>query len=979
MDSEHGFALLKEQDIAELKTRARLFIHLRTGAQLLSLSNDDENKVFGIAFRTPPTDSTGVAHILEHSVLCGSRKYPTKEPFVELLKGSLKTFLNAFTYPDKTCYPVASQNLQDFHNLIDVYLDAVFYPRLNPHVLEQEGWHLDLESLEDPIQYKGVVFNEMKGAYSSPDGVLAEKTQQSLFPETTYGLDSGGDPRVIPSLTFEQFKEFHQKYYHPSNARIFFYGDDPPEQRLRVLNEYLKDFDRAEVDSAVRLQPFFDSPRRIVHPFASGADGQDEQGTGAKGMITVNWLLPETTDVPGKFSLQLLEFILLGMPGSPLRKALIDSRFGDDLAGVGLETDLRQMYFSAGLKGIDTENADRIERLIFETLSKIAREGIDRQFVEAAVNTFEFRMRENNTGSFPRGLALMLRALTSWLHGGDPLSTIAFEKPLSAVKAEIDSNRVLFEQLIERFLLNNPHRTTVILEPDSRLAGREREEEKRKLEGIRNAMTAEELQAVVESTRRLKEIQEAPDPPELLARIPSLSLSDLDRKNKTVPILERQLHGTSMLLHDLFTNGIVYLDLGFNLRSLPERFLPYVPLLGRSLVEIGTQKEDYVVISRRISRKTGGIHPDTFTSSIAESGDSAAWLFIRGKAMLSQTHEMLQILNDLLLTVKLDNQERFRQMVLEEKARQEQRLVPNGHQVIGMRLRSHFSEADWAMEQMAGISHLFFLRELAAQVEDNWQGVLATLEEMRRILVNRRNMMVNMTVDEPNWLRVESLLGPFLESLPPGESPTAAPPRWTLRLPPANEGLTMPAQVNFVCKGANLYQLGYRFHGSSRVITGYLRNSWLWESIRVRGGAYGAFCQFDRMSGVLAFVSYRDPNILKTLDNFDRSAVFLRQADLTEDEIRKAIIGAIGNMDTHRLPDARGYLSMLRHLTRDTDEDRQKMREEVLGTTAAHFRNFADVLESVKSEGLVKALGYPDALNETTNDRPGWLEITGVL
>jgi hypothetical protein len=347
--------------------------------------------------------------------------------------------------------------------------------------------------------------------------------------------------------------------------------------------------------------------------------------------------------------------------------------------------------------------------------------------------------------------------------------------------------------------------------------------------------------------------------------------------------------------------------------------------------------------------------------------------------MLSQTHELLQILNDLLLTVKLDNQERFRQMVLEEKARQEQRLVPNGHQMISMRLRSHFSEADWAMEQMAGISHLFFLRELAAKVEENWQEVLATLEEMRRILVHRRNMVINLTLDEPNWPRVETLLSPFLESLPNGGSPGAEPPRWNLQLPPANEGLTMPAQINFVCKGANLYQLGYQFHGSSRVITGYLRNSWLWESIRVRGGAYGAFCQFDRMSGVLAFVSYRDPNLLKTLENFDRSADFLRQTDLTEDEIRKAIIGAIGHLDAYRLPDAKGYLSMLRHLTHDTDEERQKMREEVLGTTSAHFRAFADVLESVKGEGLVKALAYPSALNESMKDRPGWLEITGVL
>ncbi len=979
MDSHQGFALLRDETIVELKTQARLYVHLKTGAELLSLSNDDENKVFGIAFRTPPTNSTGIAHILEHSVLCGSRKYPIKEPFVELLKGSLKTFLNAFTYPDKTCYPVASQNLQDFYNLIDVYLDAVFYPRLTPHILQQEGWHLDLENIDDPIHYKGVVFNEMKGAYSSPDAVLAEKSQQSVFPEVTYGLDSGGDPRVIPTLTFEQFKEFHEKYYHPSNARIFFYGDDPPEERLKLVDEYLKDFDRREVDSAIQLQAFFDAPKRITHPFASGAEDQGEQGGGGKGMITVNWLLPETTDVDQKLSLQLLEFILLGMPGSPLRKALIESRFGDDLAGVGLETDLRQMYFSTGLKGIDPGNSERVERLILETLSKIAREGIDPELTEAAMNTLEFRLRENNTGSFPRGLALMLRALTSWLHGGDPLAMIAFETPLSAIRSRISSEPAFFEHLIDRFFLKNPHRTTVILTPDPGLAAKEREEERRRLEEIRGAMTQEELNATVENTRRLKELQEMPDPPEALATIPSLRLSDLDRVNKTIPLLEKQLHETPLLLHDLFTNGIVYLDLGFNLRWLPQRYIPYVPLLGRSLVEIGTEDEDYVAISRRISRKTGGIHPDFFTSSIAGSTDSAAWLFIRGKGMLSQARELLDIFHDLLLTVKLDNRERFRQMVLEEKARQEQRLVPSGHQMINMRLRSHFSEADWAMEQMAGISHLFFLRELAVQVDENWEDVLATLREMRRLLVDRDNMIVNLTLDEPNWAKVECLLSPFLESLPRELTPGNKVHRWQPVLPPANEGLTMPAQINFVGKGTNLYRLGYRFHGSSRVITGYLRNSWLWESIRVRGGAYGAFCHFDRLSGVLAFVSYRDPNLLKTLENFDRSADFLRQANLAEDEIRKAIIGAIGNLDTYRLPDAKGYLSMLRHLTHDTDEDRQRMREEILDTTHAHFRAFADLLEGVKTEGLVKALGFSDTLNDSMTDRPGWLEVTNVL
>jgi hypothetical protein len=431
----HGFELIRQQEIPELKTKASLFRHLKTGAELLSLENDDENKVFGITFRTPPADSTGVAHIMEHSVLCGSRKYPVKEPFVELIKGSLHTFVNAFTYPDKTCYPVASTNLQDFYNLIDVYLDAVFYPRLTPYTLQQEGWHYEIEKLDDPLAFKGVVFNEMKGAYSSPDRVLGEHSQHSIFPDNTYSVESGGHPKHIPDLTFEQFMAFHQTYYHPSNSYIFFYGDDKPEERLRMVDEYLQHFERAKIASEISLQPRFDQPRRFAHRYAAGA----EADLGKKGMVTVNWLLTETTDREINLAIKTLAHILVGTPASPLHKALIDSGLGEDVTG-GLESELRQMYFSTGLKGIAVADADKVESLIFDTLRKLADGGIDPQTIEASLNTIEFSLRENNTGSFPRGLALMLRALTNWLYGSDPLTPLAFETPLAAIKAHVYSS-----------------------------------------------------------------------------------------------------------------------------------------------------------------------------------------------------------------------------------------------------------------------------------------------------------------------------------------------------------------------------------------------------------------------------------------------------------------------------------------------------------------------------------------------------------
>jgi Zn-dependent M16 (insulinase) family peptidase len=971
-----GFERLRVQDIEELRTQAQLFRHVKTGAQLLSLINDDDNKVFGITFRTPPKDSTGVAHILEHSVLCGSRKYPVKEPFVELLKGSLKTFLNAFTYPDKTCYPVASQNAQDLYNLIDVYLDAVFYPRISPFIFQQEGWHLELEEPDGVLIYKGVVFNEMKGAYSSPDNVLSEYSQQSLFPDSTYGLDSGGNPKHIIDLTFEQFKAFHQQYYHPSNARLYFYGNDDPERRLQLANAYLKEFDPLAVDSTIVLQPPFDSPRRIIRTYASaGTDGGERQSA-RRGMLTVNWLLAETTDPELNFALQVLKYILLGMPGSPLRKALIDSGLGDDLAGVGLESELRQIYFSTGLKGINVEDADRIEELILKTLGNLVTEGIDPLTTEAAMNTIEFRLRENNTGSFPRGLNLMLRALTTWLYDSDPLALLAFEAPLEALKSRLASNSQFFESLITRFFLQNSHRATLILKPDPDLARKEEAAEREGLETVRESLPSAELEEVIANTRELKRLQELPDPPEALATIPTLKITDLDPTNKLIPqaLLEKEKLQT--LYHDIFTNGIVYLDVGLNLHSLKREHLPYVPLFGRALVEIGTEKEDFVALTQRISRKTGGIRPEIFTSASRTDERGMSWLFLRGKSMLPHVEEFVKILYDVLLTVRMDNRERFRQMVLEEKARQEQKLVPSGHQMINLRLRSHFSEADWAAEQMGGVSFLFFLRDLARQVEEDWPGVLCTLEEIRQALVSRENMLLNATVDEAGWAQSESKVAAFLGRLP---SAPVHRQTWSPEYPPLFEGMIIPAQVNYVGKGINLYELGYQFHGSAQVISGYLRTSWLWERIRVQGGAYGAFCMFDRISGTLAFISYRDPNLLKTLDNFDRSVNFLQQMELSDNELTKAIIGAIGSIDAYLLPDAKGFVSLLRHLTGDTEEDRQRMREEILTTSTADFKAFAEVLDQFRSKGIVKVLGPQSAIDEASVKHPGWLSTLKVL
>jgi Zn-dependent M16 (insulinase) family peptidase len=546
----HGFELVKAQIIPEINTHARLYRHIKTGAQLVSMENDDENKVFGVGFYTPMEDSTGVAHILEHSVLCGSRKYPLKEPFVELIKGSLNTFVNAFTFVDKTVYPVASQNVKDFYNLIDVYMDAVFYPRITREIFQQEGWHYELDAPDDPMIFKGVVFNEMKGGYSSADRMLGVYSRMSLFPGgTRYGIDSGGDPENIPDLTYDYFKNFHSRYYHPSNGLIWFYGDDDPEERLHYLNQWLNEFDAAPPPANGSHPTRFSEPQRKAIPFDSGEDNK-------KGYATVNWLLTQTSEIENNLGLHILSYILTGSPASPLRKALIDSGLGEGLAGDGIDDQMQEMAYSTGLKGIDPDNAGKVEQLILETLATLARDGIEPDMVEAALNTVEFRMRENNTGSYPRGIAMMIDAMSTWLYGGDPLAVLAFEAPLNAIKARVASGERYFESLIEQFLINNPHRTTVTLYPDPALRSRREAAEKARLDQARSAMSQDEIMRVIEETKALRKAQETPDSPEALATLPTLTLADLDKKNKTIPIDVSEHKGTKIVYHDLFTNGI---------------------------------------------------------------------------------------------------------------------------------------------------------------------------------------------------------------------------------------------------------------------------------------------------------------------------------------------------------------------------------------------------------------------------------------
>ncbi|MBQ9453354.1 MAG: insulinase family protein [Desulfovibrio sp.] len=964
---KHGFSLVTERHLHEVGGTARLWQHDVTGAQLLSICNTDENKCFGVSFRTPPTDSTGVAHILEHSVLCGSTKYPVKEPFVELLKGSLQTFLNAFTFPDKTCYPVASCNLQDFYNLIDVYTDAVFHPRISEDIFKQEGWHVEAETTDGPWSYKGVVYNEMKGVYSSPDSVLAEQSQQALFPDTLYSLDSGGNPECIPDLTYTAFHEFHSRYYHPSNARFFFWGDDAEEERLRRITETLKGYSAKPVDSAIPLQRRLDMPRQIEIPYAAAKDEK-------RAMFTVNWLLGERGDVYQALLMEMLEHILEGLPGSPLHKALIESGLGEDTTGCGLETDLRQMYYSTGLKGVAPENVQKAALCIFDTLEQLAEEGIPSEAVEAALNSVEFAYRENNSGRFPRGLAAMVQALSTWLYDGDPLAPLAWEAPLNEIKTRVAAGELLFEQAIRKWFLNNNHRATVILLPDTALGAARDAAEQNRVNTIQNNCDAIARTAMVEDTIRLQAIQTEPDSPEALATIPQLGLNDLPRENTPIPCSVTETVPVT-LTHELPTRGIAYTTLLLPLDNVPDNLVPLLPLFARSLTETGTAKRDFTALGAKLAAKTGGLSADTLLGTIYGSRAPLTWLSITGKAVYDKLSDLMALTHEILLAPMTDASiltERLSQMLLEDKARLEHGLQAAGHATVSTRLRAHFNGADALIERTTGLSYLASVRNLLMRLEQDASSVLTDLKTLRDYIVASPGAVFDCVAEAEGLAIATNQAKYLLADLPSARQGSITGLGTSPFTLPAGEAFIAPTQINFVGKAANLYDLGYSYHGSASVILRYLRMGYLWEQVRVRGGAYGAFCALDRLGGTLTCASYRDPNVDKTLDSYDRMATFLHTFHPDTAQLTQAIVGAVGDLDAYLLPDAKGARSLSRWLTHDTDDNRARMREEILGTTRAHFQEFADVLATASKNGVVCVLGGPKA--ETAAAAHGWTQ-----
>jgi len=940
MSQHKNFETLRREKIDELQAEVTLYRHRKTGAEVLSVANDDTNKVFGIALRTPARDNTGVAHILEHTVLCGSKKYPVKDPFQELMKGSVYTFLNAMTYSDKTVYPVASENLQDFYNLMDIYIDAVFFPRLERDMFDQEGWHYELLGLDAPLSFKGVVFNEMKGVYSSPDANVSRELSRALTPDGNEGQDSGGHPADIPSLTHQGLVDFHSDFYHPSNSRIFFYGDDDPAVRLERLDAALTSFDQKTVDSSILPQALFDAPRQVARSYMPNQD----EGSGSFAISA--WLICDTDDPFRNASLKLLGYLLLGRSASPLRQALIESLLGDDTAGYGLDSSGVQIDFSTGLRGVKADDVPVVHALIRDTLSDLAETGFSADLIEAAFNTTEFALRENNTGSSPRGLVLMIRALGHWLYERDPFTNLEVRPLLDRLRSEVDSDPQFFQKLIRTHLLDNPHLVELRVDPDPTIGPAELAAEEERLQTVQAAFRNGDAEELVRRSHELHALQLTPDTPEALASIPRLQLADLPREIRTIP--ETQVAGpndATILQYPLFTNGVWYLDLAFDLSAVPPRLFPLLPLLGRTLTEMDTSKRGYVQLSEQIGMKTGGISHTIHTGTHRSDGSTVARLIVRSKCLVERADDLLGLLHEILREPAI-KRERFRQMVLEEKSAEETSLVPSGHRVVKTRLKAGYSVAEAMGEAMDGPGYVRFLRELAERIDADWNSIENDLAELRRLAFHPQRLLVNSTIDGEAQVTLQGDLESFLTKLAQdGSAPVDAIGDWQLPDGPTSEALIGPAKVNYVGSILDLGAVDYEWHGSHAVITRSMNTGYLWDRVRVKGGAYGASCGIDRGQGTMLFTSYRDPNIADTIDAYRGSAAFLQECAFDEAAIHQAIIGTIGKVDAYQLPDARGYTAFMRKLLGITDTERQQTRDQILGTSLEDFHGFGAVLE----------------------------------
>lgn len=953
----HGFKLIEENHVKEINSKVRVFFHEKSGAKLLSLENDDDNKVFAIGFRTPPEDSTGVPHILEHSVLCGSRKFPIKDPFVELAKGSLNTFLNAMTFSDKTIYPIASKNDKDFLNLMDVYLDAVFHPNIYkyPEILAQEGWHYELNSKDEEITYKGVVYNEMKGAFSSPEDALYRKIQESLFPDTTYGVESGGDPSDIPNLTYEQFIGFHKKYYHPSNSYIYLYGDGDLDKQLKFINdEYLNEFDKMEIDSHIDIQKTFNGIKEVNgdYPVSPNDNGKD------KAFLSLNFVVGECTNPEISMAFEILEYLLLETSAAPLKKALIDAGIGKDVYGF-YDNSILQPVFSIVVKNSDESKKEQFKNIVFDTLRELSEKGLDKKLIEASINIKEFRLREGDTRTYPKGLLYYTKAMDSWLHDKDPLIHLRYEAPLEKIKAALTTD--YFEKLIKQYLIDSNHCSLLLLKPRPGMAEERAEVVRKKLSDYKKSLSDVEIDKLVKDTIALRERQITGEKPEDLEKIPLLSLKDIEPKIEDLPIEEKDICGNKVLLHPMFTNKIAYLRLIFDTKTVEQQDIPYIGLLSAVLGKMGTENYNYMDLSNEINISTGGIGYASVTYLINNTpGEYVPKFLVKSKSLVDKLPRLCELLEEVILKTKFDDKKRLKEIIQELKSRLEMAIFDGGHIVAANRLFSYFSPIGFYEENISGLNFYKFIEELDEKFDSKSDEIISKLSKVSKEIFNKNNLLLSAAVEKEDYKKVEENICSFVNRLSKDKVESK---NYNFDIKAYNEGLMTQGDVQYVAKGSNYRKLGYEYSGSLQVLKTIVSLDYLWNKVRVLGGAYGAFASFGR-SGNMFFGSYRDPNLKETLEVYDKLYEYLENFEADEREMTKYIIGTISNLDTPLTPPMKADKALAYYLSNITAEDVQRERNEVLNTSREDIKGFAKMIKEGLSENYICVLGNESKLRQ---------------
>ena len=953
-----AYTVIEKREIKDLNSVSYLLKHNKTGARVALLSNDDDNKVFYIGFRTPPKDSTGVTHIIEHTVLCGSDKFPVKDPFIELAKGSLNTFLNAMTYPDKTVYPVASCNDQDFQNLMDVYLDAVFHPNIyrEEKIFKQEGWHYEMENAEDDLTINGVVYNEMKGAFSSPDDVLWREIMNSLYPHTAYAVESGGDPDVIPELTYEDFLAFHQKFYHPSNSYIYLYGNMDMAEKLTFIDEeYLSHYDALSVDSELESEKAFKATVTVEKEYPIMESESEESNT----YLSYNISLGEASDRKLCYGVGTLADVLCMVPGAPLKQALLDAGIGTEVQ-CAFDIGVKQPYFSIVVKNAETGQKEEFVRIIEDKLQELSESGLDKEALLATINRDEFKFREADFGSYPKGLMYGLNMLESWLYDDSrPFYYVELLDTYKELKGAVDT--AYFEDLIREYLLDNTHKSIVVVKPVKGLTGKKDRELAKQLAERKAAMSQEEIEQIVRETKELKEYQETPSPKEDLEKIPLLTRADMKKEAAPYYNEEKKVGDTTLLYHNIYTNGIGYLRFMFDLKQVPEELFPYVGILKLLIGLVDTQKHSYSELYHEINMKTGGIDPAVNTYIDARDLSKYTATFdLKVKTLYENLPQAFELATEILTESVYTDPKRLFELIAEARSEKQAQMMTAGHTLAAGRALSYLSRTACVMEHMNGLPFYRLLECLEGEFDAKKDDLVEKLQKLVHCIFRPENLMVDYTAQQEGLTGIEALVENLKGALftDPIES-TGYVPHPVKK----NEGLMSSAQIQYVCRAGNFTKKGLPYTGALRVLRVMMGYDYLWTQVRVKGGSYGCMCNFGK-SGESYFVSYRDPNLEKTIDVYEKAADYIEHFEADERTMTQYIIGAVSEMDMPMTPAAKGNYSLSGYMTHYPYERVQKDRDELLATQVDTIRGLSAYIRAFMEDDCLCVVGNEEKIKE---------------